>query len=127
MLVHKLRDSYKSNKRTIITIGNYDGVHKGHIYILEKLTHLAKDNNLDSVLITFNPHTKIKYSLPESSQISLIVFNSLGQIVKILDNGFKQKGSHSLTFDGSELPSGTYFYQLSSKDFIKTEKMSLLK
>ena len=75
----------------------------------------------------FNPQTKINYSLPEGGQISLIVFNSLGQIVKILDNGFKQKGSHSLTFDGSELPSGTYFYQLSSKDFIKTEKMSLLK
>tara|TARA_B100001996_G_scaffold375575_1_gene355704 strand:+ start:491 stop:1417 length:927 start_codon:yes stop_codon:yes gene_type:complete len=58
MLVHKLRDSYKPNRRTIITIGNYDGIHKGHIYMLEKLTHLAKDNNLDSVLITFNPHTK---------------------------------------------------------------------
>lgn len=75
----------------------------------------------------FNPHTKINYSLSESSQISLIVYNNLGQIVKILDNGFKQKGSHSVIFDGSELASGTYFYQLSSKDYIKTEKMSLLK
>ena len=74
-----------------------------------------------------NPHTKINYSLSESSQISLIVYNNLGQIVKILDNGFKKKGAHSVTFNGSGLASGTYFYQLSSKDFIMTNKMILLK
>jgi len=58
MFVHSLNDSNKATKNTIITIGNYDGIHRGHIFLLNKLTDLAKANNLDSVLITFNPHTK---------------------------------------------------------------------
>ena len=58
MFVHSLNDSYNATKNTIITIGNYDGIHKGHIFLLKKLTDIAKANNLDSVLITFNPHTK---------------------------------------------------------------------
>ena len=58
MLVHNLNDLCKPNRKTIVTIGNYDGIHKGHIFLLKKLTKLAKDNQLDSVLVTFNPHTK---------------------------------------------------------------------
>jgi len=58
MLVHNLSDSQTSNRKTIVTIGNYDGIHKGHIFLLKRLTKLAKDNQLDSVLVTFNPHTK---------------------------------------------------------------------
>ena len=75
----------------------------------------------------FNPQTKINYSLSESGKVSLVVYNSLGQIVQTLENGYKQSGSYSIAFDGSSLPSGTYFYQLSSKGFVKTEKMSLIK
>ena len=58
MLVHNLSDSQTANRKTIVTIGNYDGIHKGHIFLLKRLTKLAKDNQLDSVLVTFNPHTK---------------------------------------------------------------------
>ena len=58
MLVHNLSDSQTANRKTIVTIGNYDGIHKGHIFLLKRLTKLAKDNKLDSVLVTFNPHTK---------------------------------------------------------------------
>ena len=75
----------------------------------------------------FNPYTSINYSLSDNGQISLIVYNSLGQIVKTLENGYKQKGSYTVSFDGSALPSGIYFYQLSSKGHVKTEKMSLVK
>ena len=75
----------------------------------------------------FNPYTSINYSLSNNGQISLIVYNSLGQIVKTLENGYKQKGSYTVSFDGSALPSGIYFYQLSSKGHVKTEKMSLVK
>ena len=75
----------------------------------------------------FNPYTSINYSLSSNGQISLIVYNSLGQIVKTLENGYKQKGSYTVSFDGSALPSGIYFYQLSSKGYVKTEKMSLVK
>ena len=75
----------------------------------------------------FNPYTSINYSLSSNGQISLVVYNSLGQIVKTLENGYKQKGSYTVSFDGSALPSGIYFYQLSSRGHIKTEKMSLVK
>lgn len=75
----------------------------------------------------FNPQTKISYSLSSNGKVSLIVYNSLGQIVKTLENGYKQKGSYTVSFDGSALPSGIYFYQLSSKGHVKTEKMSLVK
>ncbi len=58
MFVHELYDSNKISDSSIITIGNYDGFHKGHKYILSKMKKLAKCNNLKTVLLTFNPHTK---------------------------------------------------------------------
>ncbi len=58
MFVHELYDSNKISDSSIITIGNYDGFHKGHKYILSKMKKLAKYNNLKTVLLTFNPHTK---------------------------------------------------------------------
>ena len=58
MFVHELYDSNKIFDSSIITIGNYDGFHKGHKFILSKMKKLAKDHNLKTVLLTFNPHTK---------------------------------------------------------------------
>ena len=75
----------------------------------------------------FNPSTSIQYAIPHSGEMSLIVYNSLGQIVKVLKEGYQEKGSYNATFNGSSFPSGIYFYQLSSKDFIQTRKMSLIK
>ena len=75
----------------------------------------------------FNPLTNIKYTLPDNGEISLIVFNSLGQIMETLEDGYKEKGSYNISFDGSSLPSGIYFYQLRTKDSIQTRKMSLIK
>ena len=75
----------------------------------------------------FNPSTTIQYTLPHSGEMSLLVYNSLGQIVKVLKEGYQEKGSYNATFNGASFPSGIYFYQLSSKDFIQTRKMSLIK
>ena len=58
MYVHNLNDKNKSNKNTIITIGNYDGFHLGHRFLIDKLNKLSLIHNLNSVLVTFNPHTK---------------------------------------------------------------------
>ena len=58
MYVHNLNDTNKSNKNTIITIGNYDGFHLGHRFLIDKLNKLSIIHNLNSVLVTFNPHTK---------------------------------------------------------------------
>jgi len=75
----------------------------------------------------FNPTTRIQYELPREGEIDLTLYNMLGMEVMKLDRGIKPAGVHQISFDGSHLPSGIYFYQLRSGNFVKTRKMSLLK
>jgi len=75
----------------------------------------------------FNPITTIKYSIPLSGQVSLVVYNTLGQEVKTLFNGIQRAGNYLATFDGSELASGVYLYQLKSGSVSITKKFVLLK
>jgi len=75
----------------------------------------------------FNPFTKIQYSIPEESLIKLNVYNSLGEKVAVLEEGLKQAGYYEFNFDGSALPSGIYFYTLSTGKSMITKKMILLK
>ena len=56
MQFHQLEDPNTINK-SIITFGNFDGIHLGHKYLINNLISLSVDNNLKSVLITFDPHT----------------------------------------------------------------------
>jgi Secretion system C-terminal sorting domain len=75
----------------------------------------------------FNPNTVISYSLPSASKIKLIVYNTLGQTVKLLENSYKQPGNYSVTFNASTLSSGIYFYKLEAGQFSQIKKMILLK
>jgi len=75
----------------------------------------------------FNPNTVISYSLPSASNIILIVYNTIGQTVKVLQNGFRNAGNYSVTFNASGLPSGIYFYKLEAGQFSKVKKMILIK
>jgi hypothetical protein len=75
----------------------------------------------------FNPATVIEYSVPNSSHISLIVYNALGQQIKKLVDEIKNPGYYQVDFNGSSLPSGIYFYTLSADNIISTRKMILLK
>jgi len=75
----------------------------------------------------FNPETAISYSLPKSGLIKLEVFNTLGKKVETLVNKFKKAGSYRLIFNGSNLPSGVYFYRIITYEFIDTKKMILMK
>jgi len=75
----------------------------------------------------FNPTTEIKYSLPENSFVSLKVYNSLGNEVADLVNENESAGSYKVTFDGKDLSSGIYYFQLKANNFIKVKKMILLK
>jgi polyhydroxybutyrate depolymerase len=81
----------------------------------------------------FNPVTTIKYSIPEISKVSLILFNLLGEEVATLVNEEKVAGYYTKEFNASILPSGVYFYQLKATpsgqagSFIETKKMLLLK
>lgn len=77
----------------------------------------------------FNPETTIEYSIPKAEFVTLKVFDILGKEVATLVNEFKQPGVYSSKFNTlrSSLPSGIYFYGLKAGNFIKTNKMVLLK
>lgn len=75
----------------------------------------------------FNPTTKIKFDLAKNTNVSLVIYNSLGQQVKSLVNEFKSAGYYEAEFNASDLPSGTYFYRLTTDNFVETKKMLLVK
>lgn len=75
----------------------------------------------------FNPVTHIRFALPRAGQVSVEVFNTLGQRVATLLNGVRAAGEHELTFDGANLPSGLYFYRMVTADFAQVRKMILMK
>ena len=75
----------------------------------------------------FNPSTTITYALPKQSQVTLKVFNLLGQEVATLVNGEQTTGTHVVVFDASRLASGVYFYRLEAGTFTQVHKMMLMK
>jgi hypothetical protein len=77
----------------------------------------------------FNPITTIEFSIPDDSPTSLKVYNTLGQEVATLIDGQSLSSGliHRVTFNGSDLSSGTYYYVLKSGKFSAVKKMILLK
>ncbi len=75
----------------------------------------------------FNPTTVIQYQLPASGQVSLKVYNMLGQTVATLVDARENAGAHSVTFDGNNLASGVYFYRLQAGGFSDVKKLLLTK
>lgn len=75
----------------------------------------------------FNPTTVIKYALPKEANVTLKVYNLVGQEVATLVNSNQVAGSYQVRFDASNLSSGVYFYTLKAGNFAVTKKMMLLK
>jgi len=75
----------------------------------------------------FNPRTSILFAIPESGPTTLIVYDMLGREVAVLVNESLPSGTHMVSFDGSSVPSGTYFYTLRTQQSSETKKMILLK
>ena len=75
----------------------------------------------------FNPSTTIEFSIPEASYVSLRVYNSIGQEVTTLVNGYLNRGLHKFNFNASKLSSGVYFYRIESGNFNTVKKMVLMK
>jgi len=89
----------------------------------------------------FNPVTKILFNIPlwpafrrgvdaegrRGVLIKLIIYDILGREIKILVNEQLKPGTYEVEFDGTDLPSGVYFYKLITKDFLETKKMVLIK
>jgi hypothetical protein len=75
----------------------------------------------------FNPKTNINFSLPKQTQLKIILYNMLGELVKIINEGLYELGYHKVTLEANDIPSGTYIYRLESNDFTQSKKLILLK
>jgi len=80
----------------------------------------------------FNPQTVIEYAVPKDSRIRIMVYNVLGQRVKVLKDEWEQAGYRRVTWDGKdqkgeEVGTGIYFYKIHADNYVKTKKMVLLK
>jgi hypothetical protein len=75
----------------------------------------------------FNPKTQITFSIKENSFVSLKIYDILGREVAVLKNELFSSGIHTVQFDGSNLASGIYFYELKANEFRDVKKLILLK
>jgi probable HAF family extracellular repeat protein len=82
----------------------------------------------------FNPATSIRYALPKTSHVTLMIYNLLGQVVATLVNEEKSAGIHEARWDAGRLSSGVYFYRLEAtgianltKAFMQVKKMVVMK
>lgn len=75
----------------------------------------------------FNPSTKIKFSIPESQATSLKIFDITGKQIDLLISHYIPAGNYEVEWNAVGIPSGVYFYQLSSGNFSETKRMILVK
>ncbi|MCX6165562.1 MAG: T9SS type A sorting domain-containing protein, partial [Ignavibacteriae bacterium] len=75
----------------------------------------------------FNPYSVIRFQIKDLKFVTLKVFDVLGKEVATLVNEKLNAGEYEVTFDGSDIPSGIYFYKLVSGDFSVVKKMVLIK
>ena len=98
-----------------------------------RLSSLPREFRLDQNYPNpFNPDTRIGFSLPSQSNVTLEVFSLLGQRVATLHEGSLPVGYHEVIWSGSDdngspVATGVYFYRLSAENFVQTKKMVLLK
>lgn len=75
----------------------------------------------------FNPQTTITYQVKEKSQVTITVYDLLGQRVATLVDAEKQAGSYTVTFNAAEMSAGMYFYKMKAGEFEQIRKMTLVK
>ena len=75
----------------------------------------------------FNPSTIIEFTIPKREDVRLNIFNSIGQKIAVLIDESLSGGNYKIKFDGSDLSSGIYFYQLKTRNYSEVKKMLLLK
>ncbi|MCX6174782.1 MAG: T9SS type A sorting domain-containing protein [Ignavibacteriales bacterium] len=122
-----------SAKWLLNVVGKWDfntTLSKGITELSEKPSAVIEKNDgeiLENYPNPFNPTTKISFSIPQKSQIKLKVFDALGREVANLADGVYDIGKYEITFDASKLPSGVYFYNLTTGSNSISKKMLLIK
>ncbi len=75
----------------------------------------------------FNPTTTIQYAIPKAEHVTLKVYDEIGREVSTLVNENKEAGQYNVSFNGSNLASGIYYYRISAGSFNQIKKLMLLK
>lgn len=75
----------------------------------------------------FNPGTVIQFSLPQTAEVQLKVYDMLGREVATLINEQKSAGSYNVTFNAASLSSGVYFYRIIAGNYVETRSMTFVK
>ena len=129
-------ENLTNSELTILIDEGNDGTIDDTIFVKNQATNVEDEGSLlspNSYNLTqnypnpFNPTTTIKYSIPQSGNVTLKVYDILGNEVVTLLNEEKNAGVFSVTFDATGLSSGIYFYRLQSGNFVQTRKMLILK
>ena len=125
--------SYKDNINSSGTFtyrlkqNNFDGSYEYSGEIIVEVSLPIEFNLAQNYPNPFNPTTIISFSVAEKSNVSLTVFNLLGEQVATLVNEVKETGSYQVEFNASNLSSGLYLYRIEAGNFITTKKMVLIK
>ncbi|PWB21880.1 bifunctional riboflavin kinase/FAD synthetase [Flavobacterium sp. HTF] len=106
-LFHSIND-FRSTKKTILTLGTFDGVHIGHKKILERITQNTENGKYESLVLTFFPHPRMV--LQEKSEIKLL--NTISEKTKLLE----QTGIENLVIH----PFNESFSRLTAEEFVHT-------
>ena len=107
MKIYQSLNEFKPTKKTIVTLGTFDGVHLGHTAILDKICTIAKQENLESVLLTFFPHPRLIIS--NDSEIKML--NTMAEKAMLLE----QKGIQNFIIH----PFDKLFSELSPREFVE--------
>ncbi len=148
-LIHLFGEEWKNDQwvpeNELLIVINPNGISFGYLakeiflYYSEPTSVASEKNIVNGFNLfqnypnPFNPTTTIKYSIPQRSIVNITVYNILGKKIITLVNEEKQAGNYEIKFDGSNFPSGVYFYKMqtnasiSSSTFTETKKFILLK
>ena len=93
----------------------------------KSITRVEKFNLEQNFPNPFNPLTQINFSLSETNETKLIIYDVIGRKIKTVLNSRMEAGDYAVDFDASGLASGTYFYVLTSGPYMMRKKMIILK
>jgi len=75
----------------------------------------------------FNPVTTLRFALPENLEVSIVIYNLQGRQIEALRDGYMDAGYQSVVWDANRYPSGMYFTRMIAGDYVKTQKLMLVK
>jgi len=128
--LYNLKEQNRVEVKRSVKSGDYSLLVGTEDYILQKKSNLLPE---DYVLYQnypnpFNPLTTIRFAMPKDGNVTLNVYNMLGELVtELIDNREYEAGYHEVEFDAGAVASGVYIYRVQAGEFVVAKKMILMK